>query len=302
MVVMMSILRKWQELNEELRNLALRRMGCLAHLVGIWEGTGYTSIFRPNGQNHTPFVFKQNTTKETLAIIPLPVSFKDRGALANPGQGDIPLQGLIYEQLISDEHDFTSILHFESGQWLLIPETIVPQKNETIARQATILHGVTFTATGDAPPLAPVKDGPKIIEADTAPNPPVTDPPGYLDQYHNAPLLAGLPAGSIRDPSLILRRRIEAQKIIDTVTFEVSAQLEVTESPEVSCGISNIPFLDKNSQVTKFRSAFYVEHVEDGQGGSGSFMQLQYIQILLLNFDNISWPHVSVATLKRVRL
>jgi hypothetical protein len=31
-------------------------------------------------------------------------------------------------------------------------------------------------------------------------------------------------------------------------------------------------------------------------------MQLQYIQILPLNFDNINWPHVSVATLKRVHL
>ena len=188
----------------------------------------------------------------------------------------------------------------KSGQWLLMPETNVPQKNETIARQATILHGVTFTAIGDAPPGAPVKGEFKIINTDTTPSPPVTDPPDYLDQYHKAPLLAGVPAGSIQDPSLILRRRVETQKVIETVTFDVSAQLTATTSPEISCGISNIPFLDKNSQVTKFRSVFYVEHVEDGQGGS--FMQLQYIQILPLNFDNINWPHVSVATLRRGRL
>jgi hypothetical protein len=239
---MMSISSKWAELNEELRHLVLRRLGPLSHLVGIWEGTGYTTIFRPNGQNRTPFFFQQNTTKETLAIIPLPMSVKDRGALANPGQADIPLKGLVYEQFISDEHAISNILHFESGQWLLIPETVVPHNNETIARQATILHGVTFTATGDAPPVAPTKGKPQIINADTTPTPPVTDPPDYLDQYRKAPLLAGMPARSIQDPSLILTHRIATQNVLDTVTFDVSAQLAVTDSPEVSCGISNIPF------------------------------------------------------------
>jgi len=296
----MSILGKWEGLTEELRNLAFRKLGPLSHLIGVWEGTGYSSIFRPNGQNKTPFFFQQNTTKEILTFIPLIMSAPDRGSLLNTGQGDISLKGIIYEQLISDEHNITNVLHFESGQWLLIPKTTVPAKNETVARQAAILHGVTFTATGDAPSMAPVPGRPTIISANTKPIGPQVDDPHYLDQFDNAPLMADLPAGSIQDPSRILTNRIETQKIIETVTFDVSAQLTPTDSPDKICGISNIPFVDKNSQVTKLRSVFYVEHVDYAHGGS--FMQLQYIQIVPLNFDNISWPHVSVATLRRVHL
>jgi hypothetical protein len=296
----MRTLSIWQELGEELKHLALRRLGPLAHLVGVWEGTGYFSVFRPNGANKTPFFFQQNTTKETLTFIPLIMSVPDRGALLNTGQGDIHVRGLIYEQLIVDEHDIANVFHFESGQWLLIPETIVPQKGKTVARQATILHGVSFTATGDAPPVTPNEGKPDIIKFDVTPTGPQANDPGYLDQFHNAPLLAGLPAGSIQDPSLILRRRTETQNVIDSVTYDLSAQLEPDQSKEISCGISNIPFLDKNSQATSLRSVFYVEHIEEG--GGSSFMQLQYIQRIPLFFDNISWPHAAVATLRRVQL
>ena len=296
----MGILGKWEELTEELRNLAFRRLGPLSHLIGFWEGTGYTSVFRPNGQDNTPFVFQQNKTKETLLFIPLLMSVPDRGALSNPGQRDIFLRGIIYEQVICDEHDITNVLHLETGQWLYIPKTTVPEKNETVARQASILHGVSFTATGDAPLLAPVMGGPSIISANTKPIGPQVDDPGYLEKFNNAPLISGMPAGSIQDPSVILRHRIETQKIIETVTFEVSAQLKQADSPDHICGIANIPFVDKNSQVTNLKAAFYVEHIDDGRGGS--FMQLQYVQIVPLSFDNIIWPHVSVATLRRAHL
>jgi hypothetical protein len=222
------------------------------------------------------------------------MSVKDRGHI---GQNDISLKGIIYEQLISDEHNITDVLHFESGQWLWIPETTVPLKKDTVARQATILHGVSFTATGDAPPLLPIKGKPNIITTNTTPTGPQVAEPRYLDQFHNAPLLAGLPEGSVQDPSLILRHRMATQMVVETVTFDVAAQLSADK--EENCGISNIPFLDRNAQVTGLRSVFYVEHIEDD---GGSFMQLQYIQIVPLFFDNIIWPHVSVATLKRVLL
>lgn len=34
----------------------------------------------------------------------------------------------------------------------------------------------------------------------------------------------------------------------------------------------------------------------DGQ----QFLQLQYTQTVLLNFADLSWPHVSIATLRKV--
>ena len=295
--MIMNMPSKWDELTEEVRNLVFRKLGPLAHLVGVWKGTGYTSIFRPDGQNNKPFFFQQNTTKETLTFIPLIMSVKDRGAI---GQGDISLKGLIYEQLIVDEHNFANVLHFKSGQWLFIPETTVPPKTKTVARQATILHGVSFTATGDAPEIVPVPIKPAITSVNSTPVGPGVGDPGYLDQFHNAPLLAGLPAGSIKDPSLVLTHRIATQVVVDVVTFDVSAQLATTASQAETCGISNIPFLDKNAQVTSLHSTFYVEQIEDSSGTS--WMQLQYIQKIALNFLNINWPHLSVATLRRVRL
>jgi hypothetical protein len=287
----------WGELAEDIRNLFLRRLGPLAHLAGIWEGTGYTFIFRPDGQKNKPFFFQQNITNETLAIIPLIMSVTNRGA---DEQTDISLKGLKYEQLIRDATSITNILHFESGHWLLIPPTKVPLKNESIARQATILHGTAFTAIGDAPGVVPVTGKPNIITVDTVPKGPHADDPGYLDQFQTAPLIPGLPTGSIQDPSLILKHRLATQNVIDTVTFDVSAHIATTDSTDESGGISNIPFLNKNAQVTNFRAVLYVEHVEENN--DVSFMQLQYIQSTMLNFDNINWPHVSVATLRRLRL
>jgi hypothetical protein len=34
--------------------------------------------------------------------------------------------------------------------------------------------------------------------------------------------------------------------------------------------------------------------------GDRQFLQLQYTQTVLLNFLGLSWPHVSVATLRKV--
>ena len=101
-----------------------------------------------------------------------------------------------------------------------------------------------------------------------------------------------MPKGSKENPSIILTHHTSTQRIISNVTFDVSA----TE-PD---GIVNIPFLMENARVTAFRSIFYSEHVEDTNGNS--FMQLQYIQRADLFFENITWPHVSVATLRRVAL
>jgi len=36
------------------------------------------------------------------------------------------------------------------------------------------------------------------------------------------------------------------------------------------------------------------------QPNGKSFMQLQYVQRVILNFIGINWPHISVATLKRL--
>jgi hypothetical protein len=55
------------------------------------------------------------------------------------------------------------------------------------------------------------------------------------------------------------------------------------------------PSSRKTPTPASVSAIFWVETVEDATGGT--FLQLQYTQTVLLNFQNLSWPHVTVATL-----
>jgi len=67
-------------------------------------------------------------------------------------------------------------------------------------------------------------------------------------------------------------------------------------------GIENMPFLVTNADAALFFATFWIETI---RRPSGHFLQLQYVQTVMLNFPvlgtttNLSWPHVSVATLRK---
>jgi hypothetical protein len=61
-------------------------------------------------------------------------------------------------------------------------------------------------------------------------------------------------------------------------------------------GVENIPFLTTNANAATVLATFWIEKVKH-PSGFGHFLQLQYVQTVLLNFLGLSWPHVSVATL-----
>ncbi len=70
-------------------------------------------------------------------------------------------------------------------------------------------------------------------------------------------------------------------------------------------GIENIPFLETNAESALVFATFWIEKVT--HPNRRPFLQLQYAQMVLLNFPailipgkpNFSWPHVSVATLRK---
>ena len=184
-----------------------------------------------------------------------------------------------------------------------------PDSKATVARQATILHGAAFVATGAAPDLERNPGKPTIDPTDTTPIPltggPLDDK--YLRQIADTKPPHGFPEGSVQNPNLVLTNQLSTQEVLDHVKFCVSARLHIPATQadgaiggtsDASPGISNIPFLDQNAQVRKVDSTFYVEHVEDAAGNP--LMQLQYTQRVILRFSGIDWPHVSVATLRRV--
>jgi hypothetical protein len=163
---MSSILSKiWDDLNEDIRQLALRKLGPLAHFLGNWKGTGYTIISRPDAENGQLFKFQQNTTIEQMAFVPVIAPVLNRSAFAD--QKNISLKGLFYEQLVLDATDLTNILHFEIGQWIWVPETTNPANKASVARQANILHGTSSLAMGQAPDQVPVLGRPEISDTPT---------------------------------------------------------------------------------------------------------------------------------------
>ncbi len=94
--------------------------------------------------------------------------------------------------------------------------------------------------------------------------------------------------------------------------------------PQFGGGIENIQFLggespliggqqqlQENAETAVVYATFWIEKVTNMQTG-GSFMQLQYAQMVVLNFPifhllnqtppvyvNLGWPHISVATLRK---
>lgn len=86
--------------------------------------------------------------------------------------------------------------------------------------------------------------------------------------------------------------------------------------PQFGGGIENLPFLQTNADTVVVYATFWIEKVSHPD--RPTFMQLQYAQMVLLNFPailipstapspvsdqgklNFSWPHVSVATLRKV--
>ncbi len=220
---------------------------------------------------------------ETLQFAPIGGQVPNRGS----GQDDIFLAGLTYLQRVSDAVT-NEAMHIEPGLWLNVPSTTDPVQPATVVRQGTIPHGDSLLAQGHALTVA---GGPVIAAVDStptknSPGPPLT--PGYLDPFANPPLPPGFKPPFVKNPNFALQEAILGQDITSTVVLIIST------TP--SGGIVNIPFVVQNANATKLDAIFWIETVQQPDG-SGTFMQLQYTQTVILNFLGIDWPHISVATL-----
>ncbi len=162
--------------------------------------------------------------------------------------------------------------------------TVLPVQPATVARLGTIPHGDSLLAQGNSLTVA---GGPLIGAIDSTPTGPGILP-GYLDPFLNPPLPPGFKLPFVKNPNLALQEAIQGQDITNTVVLIIST------SP--SGGIVNIPFVVQNANATRLDAVFWIESVQQPDG-SGTFMQLQYTQTVILNFLGIDWPHISVATL-----
>jgi hypothetical protein len=150
----------------------------------------------------------------------------------------------------------------------------------------------------------------------------------------NSPAIAlpttilGVPMqGVILDPVKLLTAALSNQVIESMVIINISTvaslQQEQPQPPPPAPpvppktinfnggggGAENIPFLQSNADAATVFATFWIEKIQ-GATPEDSFMQLQYVQTVFLNFPVIhpppqpptplTWPHVSVATLQKV--
>ncbi len=275
-------------------------LGLLAEFTGTWVGRGFNLIARPNKQGGSVFFLMLNGTSETLEFTPIGGAVPNRGSV----QDDIFIHGLSYLQRVSDLDTYAP-LHIEPGFWLHVPPTTDPPADESYVRLSTIPHGdslvaqsVFATEVPGPPVLAPVDSLPFLIVPGTpipglnqVPNPDPIKKLGYVDPYLNPKLPPSVitqhsAAEIVANPVLLLQEAIAHQQIDRTVVIEVSSANQG--------GILNIPFVVKNADTVQMDSIFWIETVNTGQT---TFQQLQYVQRVILDFDGIHWPHISVATL-----
>ena len=257
-------------------------LGALAKLPGTWVGNGFNLIARPDKQGGREFFLELDATKETLEFTPISGPIPNRGS----EQDDISFLGLTYLQRVNDA--FTNGgLHIEPGIWLSVPATTAPQAEASVVRLATVPHGNSLLAQGKGftieggPQIEPVSSTPTKVDGE-----PLKDL-GYLDPFLNPELPAGIPQGAVANPNVVLTEAIKGQNITETVVLVVSTQ--------PSGGIENIPFLVENANAISMNAIFWIETVQ--LEGGGTLLQLQYTQTVVLQFDEINWPHISVGTL-----
>jgi hypothetical protein len=315
----------------------LQNLELLADLAGHWHGHGFNLIARPNREEEGNLFLELNQTDETLDITPISSAIPNRGFL----QGDIELFGLHYLQQISDSVT-GGALHIEPGLWVRQPETSnpaisPPPGGNVVARMGTIPHGTSLLAQGSAIEVPELTGGTfEIQPVDTAPFPVGgTMPPGgtmggfppynlsdnsaaaanFRTPFGNVPAIPlppainGVPMQTVvNDPTRLLQQAIQGQFIEKMVVISIATVASLNQNPphpvtDGAGGIENMPWLLPNADAAEFFATFWIETIRQG---SGSFLQLQYVQTILLNFPvlsdptvNLSWPHVSIATLRR---
>lgn len=332
-------------------------LGPLAAFVGTWSGIGFNTIFRPQNQTFplpTPApgdnLLELNLTSETLSFQASLGSIPNRGMV----QDDLFMNGVPYVQSINDVTNPAPPvgIHFEPGIWLSVPATTNPAAPMSVARMASIPHGVTVVAQGlvlpakDGPPTIapvditpfPIGGGPKIrFPSQTAAAQGTARIPQDLTPWMNAGTIT---QGVLDDPNAMLRKAISVQQILSTTTMIVSTN---PNSPLFGGGTDNIAFLlgnpgatAPNANAVTMEAIFWIEtvvhqlHVDFPNGSAPTTIQprgapfglpvptflldppiqltgpriirvtstqIQYSQTVILNFNGLSWPHVSVATL-----
>lgn len=270
-------------------------LGPLAGLVGSWAGSGLNAIWTPSQQKVTGSdrFLQLASTDDTFRFDALDGSIPNRGL----EQPDLFMAGLKYANAISSNGKG---IHFETGVWLAVPPTQVPHVGATVARMASIPHGTTINAQGTVAHLDGAPTFPSVSLTPFS----IGNPAGTVDfaeQHLDRPTVFRTP-----DPAA----HGFTQAIVDDMNSTLRAAavagvtgttvIDVSTPPPAGIpggGSANTAFLGPNATASSTHLTIWLQTVGDETTPS----VLQYSQIVLLDFNTLSWPHITVGTLRRVR-
>lgn len=274
-------------------------LGPLAALPGTWVGHGFNQIWRPHHPSASQDRFLElNLTDETIVFTAINGGIPNRGL----AQGDITMHGITYMQQIA-EHGTNAGLHIEPGIWAVVPVTTDPNEPATVVRMASIPHGTTILAQGTTQFL---QGGPQTIPNNNIlPFPigggsPFTFPETDLStptQFRHA--TAGVTQTMVDNPNSVLQSVIHGKPMKNRTFIHITT----THNPIKGGGTSNTAFLSNstnpsggNADAAQVDATFWIETLP-GPSGQPDILQLQYTQTVILNFNGLSWPHITVGTL-----
>ena len=273
-------------------------LGPLAGLVGKWSGRGFNVIWRPNHTAGQDRFLELNVTSEQLEFTAISGQIPNRGLL----QPDINMFGLTYLQQISDAN-LKAGLHIEPGLWVAVPKTSNPNVVPTVARLASIPHGTVILVQGTASTAAAAPNIPAVSIKPFTHRPaerPIRLPradPGHAHQLPDLRRRADRRhAGHGQRPQQRPARgdRGPAHHLHDYAARDhrrcPGARRRDREYRLPKGGAQG-----PNAVTASVSATFWLETVQ----GQPAPSQLQYAQTVMLNFNGLSWPHITVGTLRK---
>lgn len=283
---------------------------------GTWVGQGFNVIWRPDdfpAPNQDRFL-ELNLTDEKLVFTRIPGEIPNRG-VAMP---DINMFGVTYMQQINERGDPTKGLHIEPGVWANVPQTTNPAEPATVVRMASIPHGTVINAQGTSRILA---GGPQQIpDNNIFPfffGQPVPANNAFNQTVGNFPEIdlsrqtqfrfasPGVTQQMVNNPNSVIQQALQASLQGTTMRGRTFLHVSTTNNPiKGGGGVANTAFLeasrnpDGNARAGSVDATFWIETIA-GTGGQPDILQLQYTQMVILDFNGIHWPHCTVATLRK---
>jgi hypothetical protein len=283
-------------------------LGPLAQLPGAWKGHGFNTIWRPHHGGQDRFL-ELNLTSETLVFTKINGPIPNRGLL----MPDIDMFGVTYMQQIAETSSGAG-LHIEPGIWVHVPPTTNPSEPSTVVRMASIPHGTAILAQGTTQFLT--GGPPHIPDNNIIPFPIGTPSPANSDFSSAAQVFTeldlsipsafrlmspGVTQNLVRNPNGLLQDALHGR----TVKSRTFIQISTKHSPIKGGGTANTAFLADasnppggNANAVEVDAVFWIESIE-GAPGTPDKLQLQYTQLVQLDFNGLRWPHVTVATLQK---